>query len=396
LSQPSGHSTKRAGRRGCSGTLARLRILTVLDYYSPHWTGLTANARNIAEGLARRGHDVTVLTVHHDPSSPPESTEHGVRVVRVRPVGSFSRGLIAPGFPAAAARLIGSHDVVHLHTPMLQALPVAVLARARGRPLVMTHQGDIVMPAGLANRVVERTGNAMLAGAARLATGVTTFTRDYAVHSPLLRPVLGKLTALYPPISMPVPNPERVAALRASLGAGPVVGFAGRFVEEKGFDYLLRALPALAGAEPGVRLAFAGERHVGYERFYERCRPLLEAHADRIHFLGLLTDRRELARFYAACDAFALPSRTDCFASVQVEAMLCGTPVVSTDIPGARVAVLETGMGTVVRARDPAALAAGLLEVIRNRERYAAHAAEAREAFEPERLLDRYEALLRL
>ena len=42
-----------------------MKILTVLTYYHPHWTGLTANAKRIAEGLAARGHDVTVLTTRH-------------------------------------------------------------------------------------------------------------------------------------------------------------------------------------------------------------------------------------------------------------------------------------------------------------------------------------------
>ncbi|TEU08071.1 MAG: glycosyltransferase [Anaerolineales bacterium] len=45
------------------------------------------------------------------------------------------------------------------------------------------------------------------------------------------------------------------------------------------------------------------------------------------------------------CDVFALPSRTDCFPSVQIEAMMCGTPVVATNILGAREVVRVTGMG---------------------------------------------------
>jgi glycosyltransferase involved in cell wall biosynthesis len=367
-----------------------VKILTVLDYYAPHWTGLTTNAKAIAEGIARRGHDVTVLCVRHEPELERESTENDVRIVRVRPLVGFSRGLVAPRFPAAAARLLSRHDVVHLHTPGLHALPVAALARARRRPLLVTHQGDIVMPAGTGNRALERIGNATIAASMRLATRVSTFTLDYAEHSPLLRPVLPKLTAIFPPVSIPMPDPARVRALRASLGPGPVIGFAGRFVEEKGFDYLLRALPSL----PDVSLAFAGERDVAYERFFERCRPLLEPHANRIRFLGLLRDRQELADFYGASDVFALPSRSDCFASVQVEAMLCGTPVVASDNPGMRVPVRETGMGKLVAAGDPGALAAGLLEVLRDRDTYAARRERAREIFDPERLLDRYEELL--
>ena len=372
-----------------------MKILTVLDYYHPHWTGLTANAKQIAEGLVRRGHEVTVLTVRHEPHLPRTATENGVDIVRVRAVARLSRGLVAPGFAVAAARMAGRHDVVHLHTPSLQALPVAAACRGRRTPLVLTHQGDIVMPAGAANAALERAGNASLAAAARLATRVTTFTRDYAEHSVVLLPALGKFAEILPPIAMPPADPGDVAARRASIGVdGPVVGFAGRFVEEKGFDYLLLALPALVEALPEIRLAFAGELDVAYERFYETCRPLVERHADRIAFVGLLRAREELAAFYAACDVFALPSRTDCFASVQVEAMLCGTPVVATDIPGSRMAVRTTGMGVVVAPRDPAALAEGILAVLRDPEPYRARRPAARETFDAERALDGYEQLL--
>jgi glycosyltransferase involved in cell wall biosynthesis len=337
---------------------------------------------------------VTVLTVRHEPQLPRTATKNGVRVVRVPPVARLSRGLVAPGFAVATARMAGRHDVVHLHTPSLQALPVAAASRARRTPLVLTHQGDIVMPAGAANAALERAGNASLAAAARLATRVTTFTTDYAEHSVVLRPALGKFVEIPPPITLPSPQPEAVAALRASIGpGGPVVGFAGRFVEEKGFDYLLRALPALIEALPDVRLAFAGERDVAYEGFYETCRPLIEPYADRIAFVGLLRGREELAAFYAACDVFALPSRTDCFASVQVEAMLCGTPVVATDIPGSRMAVRTTGMGLVVAPRDPEALAAGILTVLGEPELYRDRSAAARERFDAERALDGYERL---
>jgi glycosyltransferase involved in cell wall biosynthesis len=89
-----------------------------------------------------------------------------------------------------------------------------------------------------------------------------------------------------------------------------------------------------------------------YERFYERCLPLVERYRDRVHFLGLLGRDQDVADFYAACDVLVLPSRTECFGLVQVEAMLCGTPVVVSDIPGAREPVRVTGMGRIERRAE--------------------------------------------
>lgn len=374
-----------------------MRILTVLTYYHPHWTGLTAHAVRVAEGLAARGHEVTVLTSQHDPDLPREEVVRGVRVVRLPSKGRFSRGTVTPSFPLAAARLIAASDVVQIHTPLPEALLVALLCRAIGRPLLMTHHGDVVMPAGFGNQILQRVAFQVLRWTAALADGVTSYSSDYADHSALLSPFRHKLHTIYPPVDIVSPDADRIATWRAELGlqGKELIGFAGRWVDEKGFDYLLQALPLVRRQIPEAHLVFAGERRVAYEDTYEKCRPLVEAEREHVTFLGLLTDPERIADFYGMCSVFALPSRTDMFALVQVEAMLCGTPVVATDIPGARVVVRETGYGRLVRPRDPASLAEGLVEVIRNRPDYAPTRAGVRRVFDTETTLDGYEAALR-
>jgi glycosyltransferase involved in cell wall biosynthesis len=373
-----------------------VRILAIVTYYHPHWTGLTAFATRISEGLAARGHEVTVLTTRHDRALAAREVVRGVRLVRLEPAAFVSRGAITPAFPLRLASLVRRHDVVHMHTPLPEALLVAVACRLAARPLVMTHHGDLVMPAGFSNRVVERSVTAMMSGAARLATRVTTLSADYAAHSAFLAPVASKLQPISPPIDIPCPDAAASAVWRRELGLADarVIGFAGRFVEEKGFDYLLRALPALVRREPRVRLAYAGDHQVYYERFFDACRPLLEPLADRVSFVGLQRDRQRLANFYAMCDAFALPSRTDCLAAVQVEAMLCGTPVVASDIPGAREVVTRTGMGTLVPPRNPPALAEALANVLNAPDRYVKPRAHIRSIYDPDRSIGEHEAVL--
>jgi glycosyltransferase involved in cell wall biosynthesis/SAM-dependent methyltransferase len=285
--------------------------------------------------------------------------------------------------------------VGQIHTPLLESLLVALLCRRAGRPLVLTHHGDLVLPAGAANRIIEHVVSGFMGQAARLADRVTAYSRDYAEHSDFLAPFYPKLSYIYPPVELPQPDRGAAARWRRELGleSRRLVGFAGRFVEEKGFDYLLRAIPHLVAAEPAAHLVYAGDHRVVYERFYDRCRPLLDAHADRVSFVGLVRDRGRMASFYAMCDAFALPSRTDCLGLVQIEAMLSGTPVVVSDIPGAREPVRLTGMGRLVAARDPEALAAGLITVLRDPAQYRHSPQEIRAHFSIERTLDEYERL---
>ncbi len=373
-----------------------MRILMVLTYYYPHWTGLTAFAQRIAEGLVARGHRVTVLTSRYARSLASEEVHNGVRIVRVPSWLRLSRGQVMPGLVPALWRLIPEHDVVQVHTPMLETWLVAAMAHRAGRPMLMTHHGDLVMPAGMWNQTVQRTVGWLLSRGARAADRISMYTRDYIDHSEFLRPHRDKVVPVYPPVMFPRPDLAEAERWRRSLGldGAPLVGFAGRFVEEKGFDYLLQAIPRLAERHPSVRLAFAGETGVVYEAFYRRCRPLIEAHGDRLAMLGLITDPQRMADFYAMCDVFALPSRSDCLASVQIEAMLCGTPVVATNIPGAREVVRVTGMGLLVEPRNPAALAEGLAAVLDDPARYCRPYEAVRAIFDPDRAIRDYEALL--
>src|ERR671937_2076829 len=154
-----------------------------LTYYHPHWTGLTMIARHLAEGLAARGHSVTVLASQHEPDLPRREEIGGVHVVRVPTIGRISRTMVMPTFPVALARLTARNQIVHLHTPMPEALLVVAQARLLGRPTLITHQGDVVMPAGAINRLIQRGMDASIGLGMRLADGVVVHVADYARHS---------------------------------------------------------------------------------------------------------------------------------------------------------------------------------------------------------------------
>jgi glycosyltransferase involved in cell wall biosynthesis len=252
------------------------------------------------------------------------------------------------------------------------------------------------MPGGLVDQSIQKVGTALLTASGRLATVVCPLNAAYAENSVFLQRFSGKLVPILPPVDIPTANPETAARWREELGLREkrVVGIVGRFVEEKGFDYLFRALPELLENDPDVRVVYAGEHDMVYEDFYSRCRPLIEPLSDFVTFTGLIRDRQRLADFYAMCDVLVLPSRTDSFAAVQVEAMLCGTPVVASDIPGARVPVRLTGMGLLVEPRSPGALATGIRKVVEDPARYTRPRDEIQDVFDPVESVDRYEALM--
>lgn len=357
---------------------------------------MTAHAVQVAEGLAARGVEVTVLTIRHLPELKRDEMINGVRVIRLQPVSRFSRGMITPALLWAAPLLIAQNDVVQIHSPIPEGPILAFYCRLLRRPLLMTHHGDLVMPPDFFNQLLQAVGYYILLLTGFLANAVTSYSQDYAKHSRLLRNFKKKLTAIYPPLESVAPDAHAAEQWRRELGLDgkPIIGFAGRWVEEKGFDYLLQALPQIHKRFPNAQLVFAGDTEVVYDHFFQQCLPYLEPIKDHFTSLGLIRDPQKMANFYAMCDVFVQPSRTDMFALTQVEAMLCGTPVVASDIPGARVVVQETGFGKLSPAKNPGVLAETICHVLQNRESYVPVREKVSAVFSREKSLDQYQGLL--
>jgi glycosyltransferase involved in cell wall biosynthesis len=374
------------------GTSPRLRVLIALQYYRPHRTGLTLHAQHLAEELARRGHVVTVITARLDPSTPAAATERGVRVHRLWAPLRISRGMLMPGYPYRVWRLLDGCDVVSVHTPLLETALIGFLCRLRGVRMVITHHGDLVLPPGPVDRLVEGLVRRLHRFGARFAASTVAYSDDYLAHSSWIdrrRPT----RVIAPPVEIPTPDDARADRWRRELlagGDGPLVLFAGRFVREKRPDVAIRAVARLRDRFPHAVLVFAGEHRIAYEGTWAEHAELVDRGRRWLHFTGLITDPDELAALYRAADVVLLTSDTECFGLVQVEAMLCGTPVVMTDIPGGRVPVSRTGMGELAPAGDDEALAHALETVLSNPDGYRISPPEVRARLALDRTIDHY------
>jgi len=376
-----------------------MRILHCLYYYRPHYSGLTVYTERLARALVQRGHSVTVLTSRYARSLPAEETLDGVRVRRAGVATFISKGPIMPAYQVLGSRLAGEHDIVHLHVPQIDAAPLALWSRLRGKPVVMTFHCDLSLPQTPLNWLangVSHLADRMTAG---LASVVVTNTRDYAEASPLLKHKLGRLVIIPPPIEVVFPAKGEVDAFRARVGVKPgqrIIGMAARLATEKGAEVLARAMPMVLEKCPQARILYVGQHQnvMGEEAYARRLQPLLDQLGDRWTFLGVLP-APDLGAFYAACDVTVLPSlnRTESFGMVQVESMVCGTPVVASDIPGVRQPTKMTGMGRTVPAGDSTALAQALVEILERPERYAGNPADVAARFSSDAIAAQYESL---
>jgi len=375
-----------------------MRVLIALTYYRPHVSGLTIYTERLGRALVRRGHRVTVLTSRFDRSLPAYESLDGVDIVRPWVALRISKGVIMPTFGYWANRLALSHDVLSIHLPQFDAPGIALRGRLLGKPAVLTYHSDLSLPPTMFNRLANQVVNVSNRAAGNWADAIVAYTRDFAEHSPYLSQYLSKVRIIPPPVEVGKADPEDVQAFRRkhNLEGHKVIGMAARLATEKGVEYLLEAAPSILEKHPGTRFLFAGQYQnvLGEDSYARRLAPLLTALGDRWTFLGVLQPDA-MAAFFKSCDLTVLPSinSTETFGLVQIESMICGTPVVASGLPGVREPVRMTGMGKIVPLRDPSALAEAVLEVLDNRPKYIQPAGKIAEMFSPDATAARYETL---
>ncbi len=373
-----------------------MKVLIALTYYRPHVSGLTIYVERLARALVARGHAVTVLTAQYDRQLAQRETVDGVEVVRAPVMMRVSKGVIMPTIGALAQRLVPAHDIVSLHLPQLDATGIGLRGRLFGKPVVVTYHSDLILPPSFVNWAAQTVSDLSNDIVAQLADRLIAYTDDFAQHSRYLSKYLPKVTVIPPPVEMPVPLPEAVAAFRQEHkldGQGPVIGLAVRLAAEKGVEYLLEALPRLIARHPNLRVLHAGPREaIGEAAYLHKLDQLIAPFADRYTFVGTLNPA-QMAVFFSACDVHVLPSinNTETFGLVQIEAALCGTPTVASALPGVRMPTQMTGMGRTAPPKDSAALAEAILEVIAHRADYVKPRAPIAEMFAPATTAARYE-----
>lgn len=177
-------------------------------------------------------------------------------------------------------------------------------------------------------------------------------------------------------------NVQRAQALADELGlpaGAPVIGFAGRMVEDKGILPLLTAFEQVRAAVPNAQLVMVGDSFAG-----DRVDPAIKARVLALgaHVVPFLAD---LGPFYALLDVLAFPSLREGFPNVPLEAAAAGVPVVGFHTTGVVDAVQDGVTGTLV---DEDGLGAGLLGYLLDpalqRRHSAAAVARVQREFRPE------------
>lgn len=347
---------------------SELRILQ-LGKFHPIRGGVEKVAYDLTDGLSRRGIrcDLMCAATHGGDRVIPLNGL--ANIIRCRTWMRLASTMIAPSMIFALRKTRARYDIVHIHHPDPMACLALRLSGYKGKVVLHWHSDIIKQKTSL------RFYRPLQTWLLRRADLIVGTSPSYIEGSPYLRDVRRKCVCL--PIGvepMPITDISRVR-----LHGKKVIFSLGRLVPYKGFEYLIRAsrlLPddyvVLIGGEGPLKESLRSE--------------IEELHvADKVVLLGRIPDD-ELPSCFRACDLFCLPSvqKTEAFGIVQIEAMSCGKPVVTTNIPGSGVPwVNKHGVsGINVPPKDPEALACAILKIMEDGQLYQQYSRNAYERYQ--------------
>jgi glycosyltransferase involved in cell wall biosynthesis len=370
-----------------------LNLVLVTETYSPEINGVAMTLGHLVDGLAARGHRLTLIRPRQRQESPRYSVTQRVGCRQVR-----LPGVPLPGYPQlrlglpAGRRMrqlwsLNRPDLVHVATEGPLGASAITTARKLGIPVTSSFH-----------------------------TNFDQYTRDYRigwlkpvvaawlrhVHNRTLRTFIpthdllarlkgegydnlrmlsrGVNTALFTPT-------RRDESLRALWGAAPgdpVVVHVGRMAAEKNYPLLFRAFDAIKAAEPRARLVLVGDGPL--LSYYQRQRP------DAV-FTGFYTGIN-LARLYASGDIYLHASVTETFGNVITEALGSGLAVGAFDYAAAHEFIQPGQNGLLAPVGDEAAFLTHAVRLVREpalRARLSAAAPAAVSSRSWDAIIDRFE-----
>lgn len=346
--------------------------------------------------LARRGNAVTLVTC--DPADlPPEWADgRGPEVILISP--PTASGFHSGNAMDKVVSVLTRADVAHLHEVwLLSNAQVARTCRSLGIPYVFTLHG-MLDDWSMTQRPLRKRaylmciGASLLAGAARLHCTALAESKQAAqwIDHPSVA-LLPYIVDLQPYRELPGPElaEGRFDAVR---GEGPKILFLSRLHPKKGVELFIDAIARLSAQGLEVTGLIAGSGQQAYER--ELRQRASDAVETKVQFLGQVSGREKIS-LYQSADVFVLPTSQENFGYVVIEALACGTPVITTK--GVDIWQEVEQAGALIAQPTHTAIAAAIERLLSSPEAARERGARGREwvltEFDSDRLADAYERL---
>jgi glycosyltransferase involved in cell wall biosynthesis len=327
-----------------------MRIVIIISLFPPKWLGgMEIATYNIAEHLAKKGHEIHVIT-QYDEGLQVFSQENGfyihrIAFSRVRIVGVL---LLWLRFFLTVRKI--KPDIIHAQS-FMAGIPACVIGNLLRIPYIVWGRGSDVYLMDFyvknSSKFILKNANAIIALTDHMRKKLNSIhSRDiYIVPN-------GISLEQFKEISPDLTNEARTKKIL----------FVGRFHPVKGVKYLIMAMEKVHEEIPDARLILVGD---GKER--DMLEKLAENHGIResIDFIGEVPHKK-IAGFMNNADVFVLPSISESFGMVNLEAMACGLPIVASRVGGIPNVIKDEVHGYLVEAKKPDEIAEKLLLLLQN------------------------------
>jgi glycosyltransferase involved in cell wall biosynthesis len=334
-----------------------MKIIQATKAYSPHIGGIETTVKNLAEGFVLRGHESEVLACGEGMRTKNDIINN----VSVCYTSTVARVFSLPLSPSYFHHLHqSSGDILAIHEPFLLG-PLAYLlslkhCKKNFKHLVIWWHSDIAR-----QKIFLPIYRRILTKILDECDAVVVATPNHISSSNILKDFAGKCSVIHhgiDPLKMKItPEIQLKINVIKNKYQKPIILFTGRLVYYKGVEYLVQAMQNLPEAHLIV---------VGRGVFQDKLTEIAATCPNNISFVPFLP-QDDLTAMYQACDIFVLPSveNSEAYGLVQLEAMACGKPVITCDLPTGVTYVNQDGVtGLVVPVKSSEALAHAIKTLI--------------------------------
>lgn len=343
-----------------------MKILQVVPFFAKKRGGEVNVCFNLSKQLARRDHDVTIVTTDFELDNRCVNliTDAGVRIIPFHCAMNLQLLLISPSIRKWLAHHIRAFDVVHLHTwRSYQNAVVHNYATRRHVPYVLQAHGSgspLTEKRNLKRLFDWVSGTGLLADVCRLIAvseaEVVQYVDNGADRNKIAIIPNGIDASHYRDLP-----PRGQFRSQHNITTEKVILYMGRLHRLKGIDFLIAAFDSVARAIPDSTLVIAGpdEGYGGTAHGLVKSRGL----QDRVRFVGFVDDPRAA---YRDADVLVYPAPHEIFGLAVFEAIMCGTPVIVAEGCGCGNLVQAGDFGSVVRYGDVKQLETTILHLIQD------------------------------
>lgn len=331
-----------------------MKIAIMVPLFPPRWLAGTELATwNIARHLARRGHEVHVITTR-DAGLTRESMEEGFLVHRLNYLKARFLGPLLFSIKTLLALRKINPDIIHAQS-VLPGLYALVAKKVLGKPYIFSERGAVYFPSLFHNQIFKlalRNADAALALTGDMKEAMQKICRReiHVVPNGIDLERFENLSKDEMRLKLQVKIDERL------------VIFVGRFRPEKGVEYLIKAMEIIRQGDCSIKMVLAGEGPE--EPHLKRLTAQLNLE-DCVAFVGQIPNEK-VPQYMAAADILVLPSLSEGFPVVILEAMASGLPIVTTRVTGLPEIIRDGENGLLVEPRNPPQIAEKVLLLFRD------------------------------